>query len=142
MNKLTVGKLAKIAGINLETIRYYERIGLLPQPARTESGYRIYGETDIKRLFFIKRAKELGFTLREINELLELRIKSQRKCGDVKRIAKNKIADIDRKIKDLEKLKSVLQKLVSQCINEQLTTEECPILETIELQKEFSFKGN
>ncbi len=133
--KLTVGQLAKETGINLETVRYYENIGLLPEPKRTESGYRIYDETDIKRLIFINRAKELGFTLKETKELFELKIESEKTCGDVKRLATNKITDIEQKINDLLKIKNVLQKLVSKCTNEEITTDECPILEAIDIEK-------
>ncbi len=134
MNSLTVGKLAKIVGINLETVRYYERIGLLPKPERTESGYRLYGNKDVKRLLFIVKAKELGFTLKEIKELLNLKIESKGTCGDVKKIAMNKISDIENKIKDLTRIKNVLQKLIAHCINEEITTDDCPILEAIEME--------
>lgn len=132
MESMTVGKLVKMAGINMETVRYYERIGLMPQPKRKESGYRMYSETDLKRLLFIKRAKELGFVLREISELLELRIESTGTCGDVKHLAEHKLQDVEKKIQDLQKIRMVLKKLVVQCVNEEISTEECPILEAIE----------
>ncbi len=132
MNELTVGKLAKEAGINLETVRYYESIRLMPKPKRKDSGYRVYSENDLKRLLFIKRTKELGFTLKEIHELLEIKIETKSTCGDVKHITEHKIIDVEQKIKDLQKIKSVLKKLVAQCICEEVSTEECPILEAIE----------
>ena len=133
MSDLTVGKLAKEVGINLETVRYYETIGLMPNPNRRDSGYRIYSERDLKRLLFIKRAKELGFTLKEIQELFEIKVETKSTCGDVKHIAEHKIIDVEQKIKDLQKIKRVLKKLVAQCICEEVSTDECPILETIEV---------
>ena len=132
MNSFTVGALAAKAGINLETVRYYEKIGLMPKPKRKESRYRFYDENDFARLKFIIRAKELGFTLKEIKELLDLRIESKATCGDIKKIAGHKIEDIEQKIKDLQNIKKVLTKLIHQCVNEELSSEECPILEAIE----------
>lgn len=134
MEELTVGQLAKKAEINLETIRYYEKINLMPNPKRKESRYRIYDLNDLKRILFIKRAKELGFTLKEIKELLEMKIESKSTCGDVKHLAENKILDVEQKIKDLQKIKKVLNKLVSQCVNEEISMDECPILDTIEVK--------
>ncbi|MFA3781502.1 heavy metal-responsive transcriptional regulator [Melioribacteraceae bacterium 4301-Me] len=133
MAEYFVGQLAKEVGINIETVRYYEKIKLLPKPKRAESKYRVYDETDLKRLLFIKRAKELGFTLREIKELFELRIDSEAKCGDVKHLTEHKLQDIDNRIKDLKKIRSVLVKLIDQCVNEEVSSDECPILESIEL---------
>ena len=103
MEELTVGQLAKKAEINLETIRYYETINLMPNPKRKESRYRIYDLNDLKRILFIKRAKELGFTLKEIRELLDMKVESKSTCGDVKHLAENKILDVQQKIKDLQK---------------------------------------
>jgi len=127
-----VGQLAKEVGINVETVRYYEKLKLLPKPKRRESRYRIYDENDLKRLSFIKRAKELGFTLKEIKELFGLRIDSEAKCGDVKHLTEHKLSDVDIKIKDLKKIKTVLVKLIDQCVNEEVSSDECPILESIE----------
>lgn len=132
MNSFTVGALADKAGINLETVRYYEKIGLMPKPKRKESRYRFYDESDLTRLKFIVRAKELGFTLKEISELLDLRIESKATCGDIKKIAGHKIQNVKQKIKDLQNIKKVLTKLIRQCVNEELSSEECPILEAIE----------
>ncbi len=133
MAEYFVGQLAKEAGINVETVRYYEKMKLLPKPKRKESRYRLYTETDLKRLLFIKRAKELGFTLKEINELFGLRIDSHAKCGDVKHLTEHKLKDIDNRISDLKKIKSVLVRLIDQCINEEVSSNECPILESIKL---------
>ncbi len=132
MTEYLVGQLAKETGINLETVRYYEKLKLLPKPKRRESRYRVYDENDLKRLLFIKRAKELGFTLKEIKELFELRIDSHAKCGDVKHLTEHKLKDVDNRISDLKKIKSVLVKLINQCINEEVSSDECPILESIE----------
>lgn len=131
MSEIFVGQLAEEAGINVETIRYYEKLKLLPKPKRKESRYRIYDETDLKRLLFIKRAKELGFTLKEIKELMELKIDSEAKCGDVKHLTEHKLNDVNNRIKDLKKIKNVLEKLVKQCINEEVSSGKCPILEVI-----------
>ncbi len=91
MKEMTVGRLAKTAGVNIETIRYYERRGLLPEPTRKESGYRLYSDEDVKRLQIILRAKELGFALREIQELLELRVDVKTNCDEVRTETEEKI---------------------------------------------------
>jgi Hg(II)-responsive transcriptional regulator len=132
MAEYFVGQIAKQAGVNVETIRYYERLKLLPKPKRRESRYRVYDETDLKRLLFIKRAKELGFTLKEIKELLELKIESTATCGDVKHLAERKLQDVEKRINDLKNIKRVLIKLINQCTFEQLSTDKCPILEVID----------
>lgn len=132
MNSFTVGALANNAGVNIETVRYYEKTGLMPKPKRKESRYRVYDESDLARLKFIFRAKQLGFTLKEIKELLELRIESKATCGDIKNLSSRKIEDIEQRINDLQNIKKVLTKLIHQCVNEELSSEECPILEAIE----------
>lgn len=136
MSEYKVGEIAEIVGVNVETIRYYEKIKLMPEPKRKEfSRYRIYDKNDLARLTFIKRAKELGFTLKEIKELLDLRIESTATCGDVKHLAEHKLTDIEQRIKDLKNIKNVLTKLINQCIREEVSTEECPILEVIETNR-------
>lgn len=132
MSEYFVSQLANEAGINVETIRYYEKVKLLPKPKRKESRYRIYNENDLSRLRFIKRAKELGFTLKEIKELLALKIDSKAKCGDLKEIAEVKIEDIKKKVRDLNKIKKHLKLLVNQCVNEELSVEDCPIVKSLE----------
>ncbi|WP_337865546.1 heavy metal-responsive transcriptional regulator [Ignavibacterium sp.] len=130
-----IGALAKEAGLNIETIRYYEKMNLLPKPRRKQdSNYRIYDEDDLKRLIFIKRAKELGFTLKEIKELFDLRIDSRAKCGDVKHLTEHKLKDVDNRINDLKKIRNVFVKLINQCVNEEVSSDDCPILESIELK--------
>ena len=95
MEHYKVGEIAEKIGVNIETLRYYEKIKIMPKPKRMESRYRIYDELDLKRLLFIKRAKELGFTLKEIKELLNIKIESTATCGDVKHLAENKLTDIN-----------------------------------------------
>ncbi len=131
MEHLKVGEIANIVGVNVETLRYYENIKLMPKPKRIESKYRIYNSFDVQRLLFIKRGKELGFTLKEIKELLELKIESSSTCGDVKQLSEKKLHDVESKIKDLKKIKVVLDKLINQCIHEEVSTDKCPILEVI-----------
>jgi len=133
MSEYFVGQIAEVVGINVETIRYYEKLKLLPKPKRRESRYRIYDETDLKRLSFIKRAKELGFTLKEIKELFGLKIDSDARCGDVKHLTEHKLKDVDNRISDLKKIRHVLVKLITQCVNEEVSSDECPILESIEI---------
>ena len=133
MNQVVYYK-AKKAGVNVETVRYYERIGLLPQPQRLESGYRMYTNDDVIRLQFIRHAKELGFTLNEIRELLTLRVDSKCNCDDVRMRAEDKIRDISQKIEHLQRIREVLNQLVSACKLRKQTT-DCPILEAIEKEK-------
>ncbi len=130
MERLTIGKLAKQAEVNIETIRYYERRGLIPRPPRRESGYRQYNEDTVTRIQFIKRAKELGFSLREILELLSLRLDPGTTCGDVKKRAEIKIADIEEKIRTLQGMKKALMNLTVECKGRGPVS-ECPILEAL-----------
>ena len=126
--KLKIGEVAKKANVGVETVRFYERKGLIPLPSRLQSGYRQYSEDAVRRIQFIKNAKELGFSLKEISELFALRVKSKTKCGDIKKKAEAKIADIDERIKTLQRMKDALKKLVSQCMGKE-PVGECPILE-------------
>ena len=135
MEHFKVGEIAKKIGINVETLRYYEKIKLMPKPKRLESKYRVYDNYDVQRLLFIKRAKELGFTLKETKELLDLKIESTATCGDVKHLAEHKLEDVSERIKDLKKIKKVLEKLIQQCVCKEFSTDECPILETIEINQ-------
>lgn len=130
MKSLTIGQLAQKAEVNVETVRYYERRGLMPEPPRRESGYRQYAEEDVARIRFIKHAQKLGFALNEILELLSLRADPNTTCGDIKRQAEVKIADIEEKIRSLQKMKKGLEKLVASCRGRGPTS-ECPILEVL-----------
>jgi MerR family transcriptional regulator, copper efflux regulator len=128
---LTIGHLAKEAGINLETVRYYERQGLVPKPPRSASGYRMFPADTARRLRFIRRAQELGFTLREIRELLSLRVSPRTTSAEIRERAKAKIADIQSKIKSLEAMKNTLRKLTNSCAGCGPIA-ECPILESLD----------
>ena len=126
---LTSGQLAARGGVNVESIRFYEREGLLPKPPRSRSGYRHFPDEAVQRIRFIKRSQELGFTLREIKELLELR--DDASCASVRKHAEAKLDDIDAKIADLKKMRRALARLVAECPNSG-TTRECPILNCLD----------
>ena len=128
---LRIGEIAKHAGISVETIRFYEREKLLPEPAREpSSGYRRYPARTISRLQFIARAKELGFTLRETRELLELRA-GPATCGTVRARAQDKIDDVRRKIADLQRIERALLTLAETCPGDG-ALDDCPILGALE----------
>src|SRR5919206_4688117 len=129
-DRLTIGELAKRGRVNLETIRYYERQGLLPKPPRSPSGYRLFPSDSVRRVRFIKRAQELGFSLREIKELLTLRTASGATSADVRKRAEAKIADIEGKIETLRAMKKALARLTASCCGEG-SVSECPILESL-----------
>jgi MerR family transcriptional regulator, copper efflux regulator len=133
--QLTIGRLAQLGGVNLETIRYNERQGLLPEPPRTAAGYRIFPREAAWRLRFIKRAQELGFSLNEIGELLDLRIRPGAKRADMKARAEAKIADIDQKITTLQAMKKTLRQLTERC-DGCGPLAECPILESFDKERE------
>ena len=135
MRNLTVGQVAKRAGVGVETVRFYERKGLLEEPDRRDSGYRQYGQEVIVRLRFIRKAKELGFTLKEIKELLSLRIDPTVTCGDVKARAEAKITDIENRISTLECMKQALVRVTETCQGNGPTS-QCPILDALEHQEE------
>lgn len=130
MRTLTIGQLASTAKVNVQTVRYYERRGLIPDPPRRESGYRKYPQDTAARIDFIKRAKVLGFSLAEISELLAMRAGSDATCGDVKKRAQAKVADIEEKIRDLQRMKEALGDLISACEGRG-STSECPILDAL-----------
>lgn len=132
----TRGELADRAGVHPETLRYYEEEGLIPEPRRSGAGYRLYGSHYLPRLRFIQRAKNLGFTLREIRELLDLRVGEEADCGDVRRMGKEKLADIEQKISDLMRFRTALRTLVDRCEGEG-PTGSCPILEVLETEDLF-----
>jgi Hg(II)-responsive transcriptional regulator len=130
MKDLTIGQLAKKANVHVETLRYYERRGLVPAPPRRKSGYRQYSSDDATRIQFIKRAQELGFSLNEIVELLSLRAETGDACADVRKRAEAKVADIERRMRDLQRMKDALTELVAACARGSVTR-ECPLLEAL-----------
>lgn len=132
--ELKIGDLAKKVGVNIQTLRYYESRGLLIPTSRMDSGYRLYDAEAKKRLEFILYAKGLGFTLKETEELLRLRVSRSAKCGDIKQKAKDKVQEIDKKIKGLQSINNVLKKLIEACQTGQ-STEHCPILKTIDKKR-------
>jgi MerR family mercuric resistance operon transcriptional regulator len=133
MEKLTIGQLAKQANVNLETIRYYERRGLIPEPPRSESGYRLYSQDALVRTQFIKRVQALGFSLKEISEILSLRVEQGMSCGEVKARVQTKIADIDKRIASLQQMKEALLRLSMKCTGIGPVS-KCPILEELNNQ--------
>ncbi len=128
---MTIGQLAKRAGVNVQTLRYYERRALLPAPPRTGSGYRQYPVESVRRIAFIKRAQDLGFTLDEVSELLAFRVDSRTNCETVEARAAGAIARIDAKMAELERMRTALGTLVDSCRTRRATS-DCPILESLE----------
>ncbi len=120
---LTVGKLAQAAGVGVETIRFYERRGLLVQPQKKTSGYREYAPDDVARIQFIKRAQAIGFTLKEISELIQLEQDSRSQCGDIQERAIDKIRIVDQKIAELTRMREELDRLSRCCASDQPLSE-------------------
>ena len=126
---LTIGSLSKQSGVNVETIRFYERSGLLPAPQRTPSGYRSYRPEDVRRLRFIRRGRELGFSLEEIRELLELAAQPQQPCASADRMVREHLDAIETRIRDLQNLRQELRKL---CDCRSAEVEHCRLLEALD----------
>jgi Hg(II)-responsive transcriptional regulator len=134
MKVMTIGQLARGAGVKVSTVRYYERRRLLAEPRRGDSGYRQYAPEALARIRFIRNAQELGFSLQDIRELLSLRNSSAATCGDFQHAAEAKLADIDAKLRSLLRMKEALRKLVSAC-DGQSPTAQCPIIKALETEK-------
>nr|WP_248557564.1 helix-turn-helix domain-containing protein [Paraburkholderia terrae] len=126
---MTIGQLAKATGTKVETIRFYEKTGLLPAPARTEGNYRAYATDHLNRLSFIRRARDLGFPLEQVRELLALADDRTRSCSAIDAIASEHRREVERKIRDLRKLKAELDNLIDQCSCG--TVDECRIIEAL-----------
>lgn len=125
MRAMTIGTLARASGVHVETIRFYQRRGLLPQPKRPPAGVRRYGEEAAARLRFIKRAQDIGFTLGEVAELLRL----ERGCRDAHGLATAKLAAVERRLADLGRVRSTLRELIARC--EEGKARSCPIIESL-----------
>ncbi|MBI2071041.1 MAG: heavy metal-responsive transcriptional regulator [Elusimicrobia bacterium] len=130
---LTIGKVAKLGGVNIQTVHYYERRGILFPDDRRDSGYRLYNEEAVQKLRFIKNAQALGFTLKEIEGLLKLRVSHRARCGDVKRKAETKLRSVREKIASLKAMEKTLLGLVRTC-RIKATTDRCPILRSLEIK--------
>lgn len=128
---ITIGQLAKAAGVNLETVRYYENIKLMPPPPRTEGGHRAYSREHVRRLAFIRRARELGFGIEDIRALLTLSSPEQNSCPEVREIASNHLGQVRAKLADLTKLEAILVETISRCTGE--PTVPCPVLDILDL---------
>lgn len=131
MHGLTIGDVAKQADVHIETLRYYERRGLVARPPRSVSNYRLYPQDAVRRVRFIKHAQALGFSLKEIKELLSLRAAPQTRCTAVRERAVAKIRDIEEKLRALQAMKQALAKLVAECAGRAPIT-ACPILESFD----------
>ena len=128
MANLTIGRLSDATGVKVETIRYYERAGLIAPPARTAGNYRAYAAGDLERLRFIRRTRDLGFTLDEVRAMLDLSAQRDRSCGTIDAIATKHLDEVDRKIVDLQALRRELSAIISSCAGG--TVGDCRILET------------
>jgi len=130
---LPIGELSKQSGVNIETIRYYERVKMLAPPPRTASGRRVYDSTDLRILVFIRRSRELGFPLDEIRALLRLGGPEKASCREVREIAAHHLEDIRAKLGDLRKLERLLAKTVARCSGK--TAPDCPVLDILDIQR-------
>jgi len=133
---LSIGQVAKRTGVTVEAVRFYEKQGLVPVPQRSESGYRQYPSDTVKRVRFIQRAKEAGFTLKDIDELLALRRRPGTSCADIKLRATQKVQEVDKKLKDLKRIREALERMVMKCSGRG-DLSECPILEELDLEEEY-----
>lgn len=131
MDQLTIGQLAGLADVGVETVRFYEREGLIEKPPTPASGYRQYPPETVARIRFIRRAKDLGFSLKEIRELLALRLDPQTTCGDVRARAQEKLLDIRERIAVLDRMRAALERLTAACSGDG-SVSECPILEAMD----------
>jgi len=129
-NNLRIGELAKRTGVSLQAVRYYEREGLLPKPQRLASGYRMFAPETVRQIQFIKHAQNLGFSLADIRELFSIQSHPEKECIDVRRLAEEKLAEIERKIERLEAIKRALRDLAKQCPGRG-PSHRCPIIKAI-----------
>jgi len=130
---LQIGELSRLSGVNIETIRYYERIRMLPPPPRTASGRRVYGSTGLRTLVFIRRSRELGFSLDRIRALLRLGGPGKASCREVREIAAHHLDDVRAKLGNLKKLERLLARTVARCSGR--TAPDCPVLDILDIQR-------
>jgi MerR family mercuric resistance operon transcriptional regulator len=130
---LSIGELSKHSGVKIETIRYYERVKMLPAPSRTTSGRRVYSTTDLRVLAFIRRSRELGFSLEDIRALLRLGGPAKASCQEVREIAAHHLQDIRAKLDDLAKLERLLAKTVARCTGKRAP--DCPVLDILDIRR-------
>jgi MerR family transcriptional regulator, mercuric resistance operon regulatory protein len=129
MDVLSIGKLSQQTGVNIETIRYYEKIGVMPAPRRSAGGFRIYGPDHIKRLGFVRRSRQLGFSLDEIRNLLRLVDGHGHTCAEVHALMLSHLAEIRRKLRDLRRLQRAMVEMAARCSGESVP--ECPIVDAL-----------
>lgn len=129
MHEFLIGKLASKTGCNIETIRYYERIGLLPKPPRSAGGQRLYGEDDAKRLIFVRRSRELGFPLEDVRDLLNYIDGGDYTCAEIRALTVDHLAEVRSKLRDLRRLERALKEMIVACDGGDLP--DCPILEAL-----------
>lgn len=127
--RIPIGELSRRTGCNIETIRYYERAGLLPRPARSEGGHRMYGTGHVMRLGFVRRARALGFTLDEVRALLRLVDDRDRPCAEARDLAARHLEDVQTKIADLRRMEAALERTIAHCADG--TAPECPLIEAL-----------
>ena len=127
--RMPIGEMSKLTGCNIETIRYYERIGVMPDPVRSTGGHRLYVVEHLKRLTFIRRSRELGFTLKQIRELLAMVDGGAFTCNEIKEITTGHIGDVRRKIADLRRLERVLADMASRCDRGEVP--DCPVIDAL-----------
>ena len=133
MSYMKIGEIAQRTETSVETLRYYETEGMLPEPKRSASGYRLYTEPDVGRVHFIRRARPMDFSLKEIGELLSLQVEKEvATCGEVKSLAEHKLTAIDEKIIELEKMKAALKQITEACAGGQESAVHCTILNALE----------
>ncbi len=131
MPELTIGRLARAANCRTETVHYYERTGLMPAPARSPGGHRIYDDGHARRLGFIRRCRELGFGIAQIRTLLGFVDEPNHSCGEVRTVARAQLHDIDAKLADLKRLKGALETMIDQCLGESYPADKCPIIDAL-----------
>jgi len=134
-NEFSIGQLAKRTGCKVATIHYYEKVRLMPEPPRTAGGHRVYALSHIKRLNFIRRSRDLGFSIEQVKALLRFIDEPDHYCSEVKSMAQLHLSEVQHKIDDLNQLKSALKKMVSWCKGESNSISQCPIVDALYVDK-------